>query len=156
MVSTSRSANGASRRPRRRWRCARKWRRRSRSTGLEPCKTGCAKRACSCAAPSCTSRMFGGLGAWAAIDASGARPPVAEMVAAMREVNFYPSANNWGHMWTNSDPGVVDADFAQIAGLHANTVRIIVQVPAFGYPSPDPTMLDRLAQTISLADRHGF
>jgi hypothetical protein len=100
--------------------------------------------------------MFGGLGAWAAIDASGARPPVAEMVAAMREVNYYPSANNWGHMWTNSDPGVVDADFAQIAGLHANTVRIIVQVPAFGYPSPDPTMLDRLAQTISLADRHGL
>src|SRR5258708_3583689 len=57
MTSTSRSANGASRRRPRRRRRAPEWKGRSRSTGLELCKTCCATRACSCAAPSCTSRI---------------------------------------------------------------------------------------------------
>jgi hypothetical protein len=71
-------------------------------------------------------------------------------------MNYYPSANSWESMWTNWNPTVIDSDFALIASLNANTVRIIVNVQAFGFPTPSQTMLNELNQIITLANNHGL
>lgn len=71
-------------------------------------------------------------------------------------MNYYPSANAWPNMWTNWDPTTIDNDFARIASLNANTVRIIINAKAFGYPTPSQTMLDELDQVIAMADSHGL
>lgn len=59
-------------------------------------------------------------------------------------------------MWTKWDPRQLSRDFAVIASLHANAVRIIVPPAAFGYPTPSSTMLARLSQAIQLAAAHGL
>jgi hypothetical protein len=74
----------------------------------------------------------------------------------LKVMNYYPSANSWKNMWTNWNPTVIDNDFALIASLNANTVRIIVNVQAFGYPTPSQTMLDELSQIVTLANNHGL
>jgi endo-1,4-beta-mannosidase len=57
-------------------------------------------------------------------------------------------------MWRRWDPARIDADFARIAGLGANAVRIIVHPDAFGYPAPDPDRLAELRRTVELAAAH--
>lgn len=75
---------------------------------------------------------------------------------SLKVMNYYPSASSWKNMWTQWNPSVIDSDFALIASLHANTVRVIVNVSAFGYPASSSTMLDELSQIITLADKHGL
>jgi len=87
---------------------------------------------------------------------SPATPSVATLLSGIKEVNYYPATSGWTYMWANWNPSAIDADFARIATLHANTVRIIVQTGAFGYPTPQPTMLGRLAQMVSLAASHSL
>jgi hypothetical protein len=43
-----------------------------------------------------------------------------------------------------------------MASLNANAVRIIIQAWTFGYPAPQPTMQDHLAQMVALAQHHGL
>src|SRR6185503_17460096 len=62
----------------------------------------------------------------------------------VRLVSYYPASHGWELMWTRWDPAGMAADFERIADLEANTVRVIVQPDAFGYPEPRPAMLDRL------------
>jgi hypothetical protein len=57
-------------------------------------------------------------------------------------------------MWKDWNPVLIDRDFARIAALHANVVRIVLQVSAFGFPTPLPEMQSRLAHMLSMADRH--
>ena len=57
-------------------------------------------------------------------------------------------------MWTRFDADAIDRDFARIAGLRANTVRVIVPARAFGYPEPDPAMSARLERVVGLATDH--
>jgi len=59
-------------------------------------------------------------------------------------------------MWQRWNAHQIDADFARIAGLNANAVRVIVQARTFGYPRPRAVYRDRLAEVIALAARHGL
>jgi hypothetical protein len=88
-----------------------------------------------------------------------ARPAQASGSAAisgLRLVDYFPASAGWGYMWWNWNAAQIDGDFARIAALHANTVRIVVSASAFRFPSPTPAMLDRLSQTLSLAAAHGL
>jgi hypothetical protein len=76
--------------------------------------------------------------------------------AELREVSYYPSDGGWTQMWTDFRPAKLQADFARIAGLHANTVRLIVQAGTFGYPLPSLAYQAELAQAIDLAQAAGL
>ena len=75
-------------------------------------------------------------------------------VAGLREVNYYPAGSGWTYMWTRFDPTQVDADFARLHTLGANTVRIIVQPDVVGYPTVKPAMARRLHTIFALAGQH--
>ena len=78
------------------------------------------------------------------------------MLANLKLMNYYPAQYNWAAMWTHWSPATIDGDFALVAGLHANTVRIILQAWTIGYPAPNPLMIDRMAQLVDIAARHGL
>jgi endo-1,4-beta-mannosidase len=71
-------------------------------------------------------------------------------------MNYYPSARGWAKMWTDWKPDVINADFARIAALHANSVRIILQASVIGYPAPQPVMQEHLARIVDMAAAHGL
>jgi endo-1,4-beta-mannosidase len=77
-------------------------------------------------------------------------------VRDIKEVNYYPAAGGWMYMWTHFDPAVIGRDFARIRALGANTVRIIIQPPVFGFPTVHPVMADRLSEVIGLAAKHSL
>src|SRR5690349_14755417 len=74
----------------------------------------------------------------------------------LKLINYFPAHGGWSFMWQRWDAATLDADFARIAALHANTVRLILQAATFGYPSPAPAMQARLARTVALAQAHGL
>ncbi|HEU5354909.1 MAG TPA: hypothetical protein VFU65_10630 [Actinocrinis sp.] len=75
---------------------------------------------------------------------------------AIHLVNYFPSGAGWQYMWTRWQPQQIDDDFAVMAGMGANAVRITVFPEVMGFPAPSPLMQSRLAQIISMADRHGL
>lgn len=77
-------------------------------------------------------------------------------VRDLKEVNYYPAAGGWTYMWSHFDPTAIDRDFARIRALDANTVRIIIQPSAFGFPTVRPVMADRLSEVIGLAAKHSL
>ena len=81
---------------------------------------------------------------------------VSATVQGLREVNYYPSTDAWGGMWSDWRPAMIDADMARVASLGTNTVRIFVQPPSFGYPAPQPQYLAELSQFVSIAAAHGL
>ena len=81
--------------------------------------------------------------------------PIAPL-SSLKLISYYPSQAAWTNMWTRWDPTQIDADFARIAALHANAVRIIIPPTVFGYPTPAPVMQAHLAQAVSLAASHGL
>ncbi|MBI3967939.1 MAG: cellulase family glycosylhydrolase [Chloroflexi bacterium] len=81
---------------------------------------------------------------------------VRAMLADLRLMNYYPSTIAWTNMWTRWNPSLVDADFARIAAMRGNTVRIIISPSAVGYPVPSPAGLDKLSQIVALASKHGL
>ena len=82
--------------------------------------------------------------------------PLFTQLAGLHLMNYYPSQNAWSYMWQNWNGPAMDADFATMAGLGANAVRIVVQPWAVGYPAPSATMVARLASTIASAQSHGL
>jgi hypothetical protein len=77
-------------------------------------------------------------------------------VSDLRLVNYYPAAGGWTYMWDKFDPAAIDHDFGRIAELGFNTVRISVLTTSFKMPVPSHTSLERLAQVIEVAERHGL
>jgi hypothetical protein len=75
---------------------------------------------------------------------------------SVKEMNYMPVADGWSAMWTNWDSSTIAANYAQIAALGANTVRIIVPPFTMGYPTPTDLMASHLAQAISLAAAAGL
>jgi hypothetical protein len=73
---------------------------------------------------------------------------------SLRLINYFPSQNGWQYMWTRWEPARVNADFAIMAGLGANAVRITVFPAVTGFPVPSQLMQSRLAQVIDMASRH--
>jgi hypothetical protein len=59
-------------------------------------------------------------------------------------------------MWSRFDPTAIDRDFARIRALGANTVRISVLVPVFGFPAVRPVMADRLSEVMGLAAKNSL
>jgi hypothetical protein len=76
--------------------------------------------------------------------------------SGLRVISYYPSAEAWANMWTYWDPVQVEADLGRIAGLHANTVRAIVQARLFGYPHVDLVYAAELREFVDLAAEDGL
>jgi hypothetical protein len=74
----------------------------------------------------------------------------------VRSISYFPARGGWTLMWTRFDADAIDRDFARIASLRANTVRVIVPARTFGYPEPDVAMRARLERVVALAARHGL
>ncbi|MDB5059707.1 MAG: glycosyl hydrolase [Chloroflexi bacterium] len=81
---------------------------------------------------------------------------IATRLSGLKLMNYYPAQNGWSDMWTNWNPGTIDADFQRIRALHGDTVRITVPAYTFGYPHPRPIMLNQLAALLTIAGRHGL
>lgn len=75
---------------------------------------------------------------------------------AVRLLNYYPSRNGWSYMWDRWDPQTMDRDFARIADLRFNTVRVILQVSSFTLPTPSEEALQKLERVIDMAEAHGL
>jgi hypothetical protein len=71
-------------------------------------------------------------------------------------INYYPQATPWDSFWTNYNPYVIQRDFALIAALDLNTVRVFVPFKQFGGADVDPQMLDRLADLLDTADAYNL
>src|SRR4051794_35855102 len=77
---------------------------------------------------------------------------LADNLAGMRGVNYYPARNSWAGMWTEWNPGQIDADLAKIRRrLGANVVRINLFPLTFGYPVPTEVYRERLERVIAMA-----
>lgn len=81
---------------------------------------------------------------------------VRKRVANIKELNYYPARAGWILMWTDFNPKVIGRDFGRIRALGANTVRIIVQPDAFGFPTVRPRMARRLSKVVRLAKQHSL
>jgi hypothetical protein len=84
------------------------------------------------------------------------QPGGAASLAGVKLINYFPSIHPWTAMWTHWDPTLIDHDFAEIEGLNANTVRLVIQPTPFGYPTPYAAMMDRLASAVRMANAHGL
>jgi hypothetical protein len=73
-----------------------------------------------------------------------------------RSISYFPARGGWTLMWTRFDADAIDRDFERVAGLGANTVRVIVPAHAFGYPEPEPVMTGRLERVVDIAARRGL
>jgi Cellulase (glycosyl hydrolase family 5) len=73
---------------------------------------------------------------------------------AIDGVNYYPQATPWHLFWSHCSHDVTDADFARIAALGLNTVRIFVPYDDVGGPNVQGPALDHLADLLRTADRH--
>ena len=80
------------------------------------------------------------------------RPPID--LASLHMVNYYPSGGGWKYQWTRFDPAGIDADLTRARSIGANTIRIFLLPGAMGYPKPQPVMLARLEQLLTIAARH--
>jgi hypothetical protein len=81
-----------------------------------------------------------------------------EMTAlrTLKLINYFPAHSSWAYMWEDFQPTAIDTDMARIAALHANAVRIIISIPAFGFPDPHAADLAELSEVIQLARQHGL
>jgi hypothetical protein len=87
----------------------------------------------------------------------GAAPATSRMpVSALKIMNYYPSSAGWMDMWTDYSHATTVSDFAAIQSLNANTVRIIVQPSAVGYPVVNATMRANLDDMINVATSAGL
>src|SRR4051794_14156053 len=62
-------------------------------------------------------------------------------ISQLKIMNYYPADAGWTLMWSSYSHDRTVSDFQAIASLGANTVRIIVQPNAIGYPTPTTAML---------------
>ena len=74
----------------------------------------------------------------------------------LKMMNYYPSTAGWSAMWTSYSHARTDKDFAAIAGLGANTVRIIVQPAGVGWPVVSEEGAAALADVVATAAGHGL
>jgi hypothetical protein len=93
------------------------------------------------------------------LSAGGAASFHASEMTALRTlkvINYFPAHSSWAYMWEDFQPAVIEVDMARIAALHATAVRIIVSIPAFGFPDPHAADLAELSQVIQMARQHGL
>jgi hypothetical protein len=81
---------------------------------------------------------------------------LSQNLRALRLMNYFPSDSGWQYMWTRWEPDRINADFAAMAGMGVNAVRITVFPDVMGFPTPGPVMQSRLSQIIGMAGGHGL
>lgn len=74
----------------------------------------------------------------------------------LRLMNYFPADNGWQYMWTRWEPDRIADDFAVMATMGANAVRITVFPDVMGFPTPSPVMQSRLSQILGMAGDHGL
>lgn len=77
-------------------------------------------------------------------------------VSSLRVMNYFPASAPWGLFWTNYQHDQVASDYAQIASLGANAVRVIVQPTVLGWPSMSATGAGELKDVIDTAGNNGL
>jgi hypothetical protein len=92
-----------------------------------------------------------------AVPASSARTSLPTLRALdPKVISYYPSSGGWTTMWEHWDPARYRADFARIAALNANTVRVIVPADLFGFPAPGEPYVSRLHELVGIAGAQGL
>ncbi|MGH6653795.1 MAG: hypothetical protein ACRDVE_01160 [Actinocrinis sp.] len=71
-------------------------------------------------------------------------------------VNYFPADAGWQYMWTQWEPDRINHDFAVMATMGANAVRVTVFPEVMGFPTPSPAMQSRLSQIVDMAGGHGL
>lgn len=74
----------------------------------------------------------------------------------VRLMNYFPSDAGWQYMWTRWEPDQINDDFAVMATLVANAVRVTVFPEVMGFPTPSPAMQSRLSRIVDMAGDHGL
>jgi Cellulase (glycosyl hydrolase family 5) len=99
-----------------------------------------------------------GLGPEAVASVHRASPAVVTRVpvAQLRIMNYYPADAGWTEMWSNYSHTRTASDFQAIRALGANTVRIIVQPSAVGYPTVTSTGLAEFRDVLATAREAGL
>jgi len=82
--------------------------------------------------------------------------PLSQYLRTLRLINYFPADGGWQYMWTRWEPHQIEHDFAVMASMGANAVRVTVFPDVMGFPTPSPVMQSRLSQIIDLADAHGL
>src|SRR5579884_2698566 len=77
-------------------------------------------------------------------------------VSGLHIMNYYPSDDGWTLMWTDYSHATTVSDFQALASLGANTVRVIVQPSAVGYPSVTTTMRAEFDDMLGVAAATGL
>jgi len=77
-------------------------------------------------------------------------------IGSLKIMNYYPADAGWTLMWTSYSHSRTAADFASIASLGANTVRVIVQPNTLGYPTVTSTMLANFRDVLATARASGL
>ncbi|GGM00598.1 cellulase family glycosylhydrolase [Nakamurella endophytica] len=105
-----------------------------------------------------TAATSGGTTTGATADPAGGLTPASPRPApgALRLLNYYPADDPWTGMWTNYSHARTDTDFADIASLGANAVRVIVQPGAVGWPTVGAAGAAALADMVDTAAAHGL
>lgn len=83
-------------------------------------------------------------------------PTVAQQLAALRLVNYYPTDAGWTLMWTKFPIAEMTSDFGKMHTMGATSVRIILQASTIGYPNPTSQMTGELAQIVAAAHTQGI
>jgi hypothetical protein len=79
-----------------------------------------------------------------------------DVPGSLRVVSYYPADAGWTRMWEPWRPARLAADLRRLRSLNANTVRVVVSPPFFGYPVPARRYTDRLRELVAIAAREGL
>mgnify|MGYP000860782821 FL=1 len=71
-------------------------------------------------------------------------------------INYYPSLSPWREFWPAFDPDIIAQDFAHIAALNANAVRIFLTTEIFASSETSAQALRDLATLLTLAEAAGL
>jgi len=83
-------------------------------------------------------------------------PPSVDTISKIKGINYYPRATPWAMFGEAFDETIIGNDFASIKSLGINTVRIFVPYADFGKAELRIDRLERLKQTLDLAEHQGL
>lgn len=79
---------------------------------------------------------------------------IAKEIAAIKGLNYYPKSTPWNTFGTQWNPKVIAADFAKLAQLKFNTIRVFVGYEDFGGVEVKLDKLQKLKQLLDLAQEY--
>jgi hypothetical protein len=91
-----------------------------------------------------------------AVTVQPSTPVIGLQLDHVKLLSYMESAAGWSDLWTQWNPAQVNSDFTEIASMNFNTVRLVLQAYAFGYPYPSDLKLDELTEAVGLASAHGL